>query len=61
MDHDKIYEVYLSDDDVRSFPLVAGKVNDITAFMFKQVRIKSVTTQLISIDNYPGEIFCDET
>ena len=54
MELDKIYEVYLSDDDVHSFPLITGKVNDITTYIFEELSHKAVVKKLVSVRNNPG-------
>ena len=60
MNHDEIYEIYLSDDDVRTFPLVIGEINDVTTTVFTSIRSTAVIIQLVSVQNNPGTVgFCN--
>jgi len=55
VDHDNVYEVYLSNDDVIHFPLILGQVNDVTLAIFNEIRKYATIIQLVSVKNNPGK------
>ena len=59
VDHDNVYEVYISDANVIHFPLIFGETNDVTMTIFDEIQNYATTIQLVSIENNPGNLLLD--
>ena len=56
VNHDNVYEVYISDSNVVHFPLIFGEMNDVTMTIFDKIQNYATTIQLVSIENNPGTL-----
>ena len=56
VNHDNVYDVFISDSNVTHFSLIFGEMNDVTTTIFDEIQNYATTIQLVSIENNPGTL-----